>query len=66
MNEHELQRQSKHRLAILRHVEEVTGNGALAIVSVPDQRETTGSVPSHAGFRPRHNVPLRRLAKPAS
>jgi hypothetical protein len=28
MNEHELQRQAKHRLAILRHVEEVTGNVA--------------------------------------
>ena len=28
MNEHELQRQAKHRLAILRHVEEVSGNVA--------------------------------------
>ena len=28
MNEHELQRQAKHRLAILRHAEEVTGNVA--------------------------------------
>ena len=28
MNEHELQRQAKYRLAILRHVEEVTGNVA--------------------------------------
>jgi hypothetical protein len=25
MNEHELQRQAKHRLAVLRHAEEVTG-----------------------------------------
>lgn len=28
MNEHELQRQAKHRLAILRHAEEVTGSVA--------------------------------------